>query len=82
MPLFPMQQLPIPVPQNYGQTDVNVSDNLTQLLLNLTPKIPTVTTNDLDLFSSSYSRNLERLMSKSVPNYRAQAQIDRFSTFI
>lgn len=63
-------------------TDVNVSDNLTQLLLNLTPKIPTVTTNDLDLFSSSYSRNLERLMSKSVPNYRAQAQIDRFSTFI
>ncbi|EXA42478.1 hypothetical protein FOQG_02659 [Fusarium oxysporum f. sp. raphani 54005] len=82
MSLFPMQQLPIPVPQNYGQTDVNVSDNLTQLLLNLTPKIPTVTTNDLDLFSSSYSRNLERLMSKSVPNYRAQAQIDRFSTFI
>ncbi|KAJ0153492.1 Uncharacterized protein HZ326_4074 [Fusarium oxysporum f. sp. albedinis] len=82
MPLFPMQQLPIPVPQNYGQTDVNISDNLTQLLLNLTPKIPTVTTNDLDLFSSSYSRNLERLMSKSVPNYRAQAQIDRFSTFI
>lgn len=63
-------------------TDVNVSDNLTQLLLNLTPKIPTVTTNDLDLFSSSYSRNLERLMSKPVPNYRAQAQIDRFSTFI
>lgn len=48
----PFDHMQIVVP-----TDVNVNDNLTQLLLNLTPKIPTVTTNDPDLFSSRrYSR--------------------------
>jgi hypothetical protein len=67
-------------------TDVNVSDNLTQLLLNLTPKIPTYRYNETTQICSAAvtAENLERLMSKSVFNYRAQAQaqIHRFSALV
>lgn len=93
-----MQQLPIPVPQNYGQTD-GASLGLTTCKL-LYLQMLTLAITSLSCYLISHLKylplqrtiricsaavtveNLERLMSKSVLNYRAQApaQIDQFSS--